>query len=55
MEEKNQKYLNIKSKSQLYFGPYFSDKIQNLKVFIYGLKGVNKYYYSNIILFYYKI
>lgn len=55
MEEKNQKYLNIKSKSQLYFGPYFSDKIQNLKVFIYGLKGVIKYHYSNIILFYYKI
>ena len=36
------KILNIKSKSQLYFGS-FSEKISQLKIFIYGLKEVNKY------------
>jgi hypothetical protein len=46
----NHNYLNINSKSQLYFGQNFSQKIQKLKVFIYGLKGVTKYhqYYSII-------
>jgi hypothetical protein len=48
MEEilpKNQNILNIKSKRQLYFGKNFDEKIKQLKVFIYGLKGVNKYLY----------
>ena len=53
MEEilpKNKNNLNIKSKSQLYFGQNFSKKIQDLKIFIYGLKGVIKFHnYSNII------
>ena len=37
---------------QLYFGQHFSKKIQDLKIFIYGLKGVNKYlhYYSNVMI-----
>jgi hypothetical protein len=46
MEEKPKKRnndLNIKSKSQLFFGQEFSQKIQELKIFIFGLKGVNKY------------
>ena len=46
MEEilpKYQNILNIKSKMQLYFGTNFSEKIKQLKVFIFGLKGVNKY------------
>ena len=34
--------LNIKSKNQLYFGSY-NEKIEQLKIFVYGLKGVNKY------------
>ena len=34
--------LNIKSKNQLYFGSYY-EKIEQLKIFVYGLKGVNKY------------
>lgn len=48
MEDKSKKRsndLNIKSKSQLYFGQDFSLKIQELKIFIFGLKGVNKYYH----------
>ena len=54
MEEilpKNKNFLNIKSKGQLYFGQHFSKKIQDLKIFIYGLKGVIKYFhnYFNII------
>jgi len=49
---KNKNFLNIKSKGQLYFGQHFSKKIQDLKIFIYGLKGVNKYllYYSNVMI-----
>ena len=55
MEEivpKNKIFLNMKSKGQLYFGQHFSKKIQDLKIFIYGLKGVNKYlhYYSNVMI-----
>lgn len=48
---KNKNFLKIKSKGQLYFGQHFSKKIQDLKIFIYGLKGVIKYFhnYSNII------
>ena len=34
--------LNTKSKNQLYFGSY-NEKIEQLKIFVYGLKGVNKY------------
>ena len=33
--------LSLKSKSQLHFGIDFSHKISNLKVFIYGLRGVS--------------
>ncbi len=33
--------LTIKSKSQLHFGIDFSHKISDLKVFIYGLRGVS--------------
>ena len=48
MEEallKNHNFLNIKSKSQLLFGQNASKKIQDLNIFIYGLKGVIKYFH----------
>lgn len=35
--------LDYKSKRKLYFGPNFSKKISELKIFIYGLRGVIKY------------
>ena len=44
MEEiKNEKIpqLTIKSKSQLHFGIEFSHKISDLRIFIYGLRGVS--------------
>jgi hypothetical protein len=44
--------LSLKSKSQLHFGIDFSHKISNLKVFIYGLRGVsiiNNEYNSKIV------
>ena len=42
-------FLNIKSKSELNFGKFFSQKISELKIFIYGLKEVIKYQkYNNI-------
>ena len=52
MEEfhsENYPKLNIKPKSQLLFGESFSEKISELKIFIYGLRGVNqlKYYLYN--------
>ena len=34
--------LTLKSKSQLHFGIDFSHKISELRVFIYGLRGVSK-------------
>ena len=45
---KFQNCLNIKAKNQLHFGKHFSKKIQDLKIFIFGLKGVIKHlhYYS---------
>jgi hypothetical protein len=44
-EIKNENYpqLTIKSKSQLHFGIDFSHKISELRVFIYGLRGVSIY------------
>jgi hypothetical protein len=33
--------LSLKSKCQLHFGIDFSHKISNLKIFIYGLRGVS--------------
>jgi len=33
--------LSLKSKSQLHFGIDFSSKISDLRVFIYGLRGVS--------------
>lgn len=41
-KEKNPQ-LSLKSKNQLHFGIDFSQKISNLKVFIYGLRGVSIY------------
>lgn len=40
---KSNKYvkLSIQSKSQLHFGIAFNESICSLKVFIYGLRGVN--------------
>ena len=40
---KNEKtpQLTIKSKSQLHFGIEFSHKISDLRIFIYGLRGVS--------------
>ena len=44
MEVKTEKYiLNTNFKSQLYFDQIFNKKINELKVFIYGLRGVTKY------------
>jgi len=43
---KIQNCLNIKSKSQLNFSKHFSKKIQDLKIFIYGLKGVIQYLHN---------
>ena len=37
--------LSIKSKCNLYFGREFSKKIENLKIFLYGLRGVNYKYH----------
>ena len=47
MEEKNEPQilnLTLKSKSHLYFGIEYSNKISKLKVFIYGLRGVSIIY-----------
>lgn len=33
--------LTLKSKSQLHYGIEFSHKISELRVFIYGLRGVS--------------
>ena len=46
MEEKRAVYnikFDIITKSELLFGPDFSPKINELNIFIYGLRGVNKY------------
>ncbi len=45
MELKTENYtqLNINFKNELYFNKTFTNKIKELKVFIYGLRGVNKY------------
>ena len=37
----NNPQLTLKSKSQLHYGIDFSRKISDLKVFIYGLRGVS--------------
>ena len=37
----NTPQLTIKSKSQLHFGIEFSHKISDLRIFIYGLRGVS--------------
>jgi hypothetical protein len=39
-EKKNK--FNHKSKRKLYFGPHYSQRISELKIFIYGLRGVIK-------------
>ena len=44
MELKSEKYtLNASFKSQLYFNQNFNTRINELKIFIYGLRGVTKY------------
>lgn len=43
LENHNNSILRIKTKRKLFFGPEFSKKIKDLKIFIYGLRGVNKY------------
>ena len=45
---KNINNFNIKSKRNLNYGQYFSNKIQTLNIFIYGLKGVIKYHHYYI-------
>ena len=35
--------FDAKTKSELLFGPDFSPKINELNIFINGLRGVNKY------------
>ena len=47
--EKNPQ-LSIKSKSQLHFGIEFSHKISELRIFIYGLRGVSIIYDNYIII-----
>ena len=47
--EKNPQ-LSIKSKSQLHFGIEFSHKISELRIFIYGLRGVSIIYNNYIII-----
>ena len=44
MEEKKfikRPQLSLRSKSQLHFGIKYSNKINDLRIFIYGLRGVN--------------
>ena len=45
MEENSENItkLNIDINSQLLYGPEFIKKINNLKIFVYGLRGVTKY------------
>ena len=44
MELKSEYYtLNTSFKSQLYFNQSFNKKINELTIFIYGLRGVTKY------------
>ena len=40
IEKENVPKLTLKSKSQLHYGIEFSHKISELRVFIYGLRGV---------------
>ena len=40
--------FSLKSKSQIHFGLDFSNKISELKIFIYGLRGVRFYIFNNI-------
>lgn len=45
MEEnpENNTKLNININRELLYGPEFSQKIKDLKIFIYGLRGVIKH------------
>lgn len=40
IKDDNVPQLTLKSKSQLHYGIDFSHKISDLRVFIYGLRGV---------------
>ena len=42
IKEENNDKLNLKSKIQLHFSQKYSKKISELKIFIYGLRGVIK-------------
>ena len=41
IKKDNIPHLSLKSKTQIYFGNEFSRKISDLRIFIYGLKGVS--------------
>ena len=40
-QKENIPQFSLKSKSQIHFGLDFSNKISELKIFIYGLRGVS--------------
>ena len=45
-EKENIPQFSLKSKSQIHFGLDFSNKISELKIFIYGLRGVSFYAFN---------
>ena len=47
-QKENIPQFSLKSKSQIHFGLDFSNKISELKIFIYGLRGVSFYIFNNI-------
>ena len=47
-QKENIPQFSLKSKSQIHFGLDFSNKISELKIFIYGLRGVSYYEFNNI-------
>jgi hypothetical protein len=47
-QKENIPQFSLKSKSQIHFGLDFSNKISELKIFIYGLRGVSFYVFNNI-------
>ena len=46
-QKENIPQFSLKSKSQIHFGLDFSNKISDLKIFIYGLRGVSLYEFNN--------
>jgi len=43
VKKDNYTKLDYESRRKIFFGPNFSKKLSELRIFIYGLKGVIKY------------